>query len=73
MSLVNIFFFSLSPVKSIRNLNGHMIGPYRIHAGKTVPIVKGGEATRMEVSVLHLLTDLMLNWQIFNDNLFGEI
>ncbi|CAE1233405.1 map [Acanthosepion pharaonis] len=35
-------------VKSIRNLNGHMIGPYRIHAGKTVPIVKGGEATRME-------------------------
>ncbi|XP_066489476.1 methionine aminopeptidase 2 [Tiliqua scincoides] len=35
-------------VKSIRNLNGHSIGPYRIHAGKTVPIVKGGEATRME-------------------------
>ncbi|PSC68131.1 methionine aminopeptidase 2B-like [Micractinium conductrix] len=36
------------PVKSIRNLNGHSIGPYRIHAGKSVPIVKGGEATRME-------------------------
>ncbi|XP_014481642.1 PREDICTED: methionine aminopeptidase 2 [Dinoponera quadriceps] len=36
------------PVKSIRNLNGHSIAPYRIHAGKTVPIVKGGEATRME-------------------------
>ncbi|KAG8439599.1 hypothetical protein GDO86_005690 [Hymenochirus boettgeri] len=36
-------------VKPIRNLNGHSIGPYRIHAGKTVPIVKGGEATRMEV------------------------
>ncbi|ELU12224.1 hypothetical protein CAPTEDRAFT_226207 [Capitella teleta] len=35
-------------VKSIRNLNGHSIGPYRIHAGKTVPIVKGGEATKME-------------------------
>lgn len=35
-------------VKSIRNLNGHSIGPYRIHAGKTVPIVKGGEAVRME-------------------------
>ena len=35
-------------VKSIRNLNGHSIGPYRIHAGKSVPIVKGGEATRME-------------------------
>ena len=36
------------PVKSVRNLNGHSIGPYQIHAGKSVPIVKGGEATRME-------------------------
>ncbi|GJP82980.1 hypothetical protein CLOP_g13192, partial [Closterium sp. NIES-67] len=36
------------PVKAIRNLNGHSIGPYQIHAGKSVPIVKGGEATRME-------------------------
>ena len=36
------------PVKSIRNLNGHSIGQYIIHAGKTVPIVKGGTNTRME-------------------------
>lgn len=36
-------------VKSIRNLQGHMIGQYHIHAGKSVPIVKGGEAVRMEV------------------------
>lgn len=36
-------------VKAIRNLNGHSIAPYQIHAGKTVPIVKGGDATRMEV------------------------
>lgn len=35
-------------VKSIRNLNGHSIAPYQIHAGKTVPIIKGGEAIRME-------------------------
>ena len=28
-------------VKPIRNLNGHSIGQYQIHAGKTVPIVKG--------------------------------
>jgi methionyl aminopeptidase len=38
-------------VKAIRNLNGHTIGPYLIHggsAGKSVPIVKGGEATKME-------------------------
>ena len=27
-------------VKAIRNLNGHSIGPYQIHAGKSVPIVR---------------------------------
>lgn len=43
-------FYCSVPVKPIRNLNGHSIGQYRIHAGKTVPIVKGGEATKMEVS-----------------------
>jgi methionyl aminopeptidase len=36
------------PVKSIRNLNGHLIEPYHIHAGKSVPIVKGGPQTKME-------------------------
>jgi methionyl aminopeptidase len=30
------------PIKSIRNLCGHLIAPYHIHAGKSVPIVKGG-------------------------------
>ncbi|ELR12209.1 methionine aminopeptidase, type II, putative [Acanthamoeba castellanii str. Neff] len=35
-------------IKSVRNLNGHSIAPYVIHAGKSVPIVKGGEATKME-------------------------
>ncbi|THD23852.1 Methionine aminopeptidase 2 [Fasciola hepatica] len=35
-------------VKAIRNLNGHSLGPYQIHAGKTVPIVRGGEQTKME-------------------------
>jgi methionine aminopeptidase len=42
-------------VKPIRNLNGHSIAPYQIHAGKTVPIVKGGEATKMEVWFLIML------------------
>ena len=36
------------PIKCCRNLNGHSIGPYQIHAGKSVPIVRGGESTRME-------------------------
>ncbi|RIA87916.1 peptidase M24, structural domain-containing protein [Glomus cerebriforme] len=35
-------------VKPIRNLNGHSIRPYQIHAGKSVPIVKGGDQTMME-------------------------
>ena len=35
-------------VKSIQNLNGHSILPYVIHGGKSVPIVKGREMTRME-------------------------
>ena len=35
-------------MKCCRNLNGHSIAPYQIHAGKSVPIVRGGETTRME-------------------------
>ncbi|KAF0313219.1 Methionine aminopeptidase 2 [Amphibalanus amphitrite] len=42
-------------VKSIRNLNGHSISPYRIHAGKTVPIVKGGEKERMEENEVYAI------------------
>lgn len=38
------------PIKAIKNLNGHSIAPYRIHAGKTVPIVKGADQTKMEVN-----------------------
>ena len=36
------------PVKCVRNLFGHSINPYQIHGGKSVPIVKGGDTTRME-------------------------
>ena len=36
------------PVKSIRNLNGHDIIQYSIHGGKSVPIVKSSDQTRME-------------------------
>lgn len=35
-------------IKPIRNLNGHSVAPYNIHAGKTVPLIKGGQAIRME-------------------------
>ena len=43
------------PVKSIQNLNGHSIGPYQIHAGKSVPIVKGGERTKMEEGEMYAI------------------
>ncbi|KAN0085207.1 Peptidase M24, structural domain containing protein [Elaphomyces granulatus] len=36
------------PVKCIRNLNGHNIDRHIIHGGKSVPIVKGGDQTKME-------------------------
>lgn len=36
------------PVRAIRNLNGHNIGQYQIHGGKSVPIVKGSDQTKME-------------------------
>ena len=36
------------PVKPIRNLNGHNIGQYKIHSGKSVPIVKNNDTTKME-------------------------
>ncbi|KAF2142321.1 uncharacterized protein K452DRAFT_226667, partial [Aplosporella prunicola CBS 121167] len=35
-------------VKCIRNLNGHNINQYEIHGGKSVPIVKGSDQTKME-------------------------
>ena len=36
------------PVKAIRNLNGHDILQYSIHGGKSVPIVKSNDQTKME-------------------------
>lgn len=36
------------PIRAIRNLNGHNIGQYQIHGGKSVPIVKGSDQTKME-------------------------
>jgi methionyl aminopeptidase len=45
----------LLQVKCIRNLNGHSIGPYKIHAGKTVPIVRNGDQTKMEEGELYAI------------------
>lgn len=35
-------------IKSVKNLNGHLIEPYHIHAGKSVPIVAIDDNTKME-------------------------
>lgn len=45
------------PVKCIRNLNGHSIGSYQIHAGKSVPIVKNGceESLKMEEGEIYAI------------------
>ena len=42
-------------VKSIRNLNGHSIAPYRIHSDKQVPIVKNNSTQKMEEGELYAI------------------
>lgn len=39
---------TMHPVKCIRNLNGHNIDQHIIHGGKSVPIVKSSDQTKME-------------------------
>ena len=36
------------PVKVMKNLNGHTIDPYNIHAGKSVPCTKSNSSVKME-------------------------
>lgn len=43
------------PVLSVRNLCGHTIERYRVHAGKSVPIVKGGPQTKMEEGEIYAI------------------
>lgn len=43
------------PVLSVRNLCGHTIERYKVHAGKSVPIVKGGPATKMEEGEIYAI------------------
>ncbi len=43
------------PVKPVRNLCGHTIEAYKIHAGKSVPIVKKNDNTKMEEGELYAI------------------
>lgn len=42
-------------VKPLRNLCGHSIRPYQIHGGKSVPVVKNGDQTKMEEDELYAI------------------
>ena len=42
-------------IKPVRNLNGHSIDDYRIHAGKSVPIVKQAGNVKMEENELYAI------------------
>jgi methionyl aminopeptidase len=50
-------------IKSIRNLNGHSIDRYRIHGGKSVPIVRGASWAAQ---------DRMQNGELFAIETFGS-
>ena len=43
------------PIVSVRNLCGHTIDRYKVHAGKSVPIVKGGPQTKMEEGEIYAI------------------
>nr|BAN42100.1 hypothetical protein [Entamoeba invadens]BAN42350.1 hypothetical protein [Entamoeba invadens]BAN42375.1 hypothetical protein [Entamoeba invadens]BAN42566.1 hypothetical protein [Entamoeba invadens] len=44
--------YQLQPV---RNLSGHMVDSYTVHAGKSIPICKGGPQTKMEEGEVYAL------------------
>jgi len=43
------------PIRCIRNLNGHSIAPYKIHAGKSVPIINNHDQTKMEEGEMYAI------------------
>jgi methionyl aminopeptidase len=43
------------PIKPVKNLCGHTIEAYKIHAGKSVPIVKKQDNTKMEEGELYAI------------------
>ncbi|KAL7719373.1 Methionine aminopeptidase 2 [Entamoeba marina] len=42
-------------MQPVRNLCGHMVGDYKVHAGKSIPICKGGPQTKMEEGEVYAL------------------
>ena len=44
-----------APVRSMCNLNGHLIEPHRIHAGVSVPNVATGDSARMQANQVYAI------------------
>ena len=42
-------------MQPVRNLSGHMVDAYMVHAGKSIPICKGGPQTKMEEGEVYAL------------------
>jgi methionyl aminopeptidase len=42
-------------IQSVRNLCGHNIGRYKVHGGKSVPIIKGGSQVKMEEGEMYAI------------------
>ena len=42
-------------IKAIKNLCGHTVGQYKVHAGKSVPIVKRDDDTKMEEGEMYAI------------------
>ena len=42
-------------IKAIKNLCGHTVGQYKVHAGKSVPIVKRDDNTKMEEGEMYAI------------------
>jgi methionyl aminopeptidase len=54
-----------TPIKPVRNLNGHSMEAYRIHAGKSVGIVKNGDNTRMEENEFYAIETFASNGKAY--------
>ncbi|CAE7724900.1 RPL4A [Symbiodinium microadriaticum] len=53
------------PIKPVRNLNGHSIGPYQIHGGKSVPITKNQESSIMEEGEFYAIETFASNGKAY--------
>lgn len=46
---------NIMPIYAVQNLCGHTIDRYQVHAGKSVPCVKGGPQTKMEEGEIYAI------------------